>query len=155
MLDNTLNQPTKFRAKNWVEINDESWGTYDEVDQIRLKTSMVRSSICDFSSACILVKATVTVANTEAAAANKFNERLIFKSYAVFVKCLSRINNTAVDDAKDIDLVMPMCNLVEYSDKYSKTSGILWQYCRDERAVDAIDAITDFKEANATRLLKR
>ena len=152
MLDNTLNQPTKFRAKNWVEINDESWGTYDEVDQIRLKASMVRSSICDFSSACILVKATVTVANTEAAAANKCNERLIFKSYAVFIKCLSRINNTAVDDAKDIDLVMPMCNLVEYSDKYSKTSGILWQYCRDEQAVDAI---TDFKEVNATKLLKR
>ena len=113
MLDNTLNQPTKFRAKNWAEINDESWGKYDEVDQIRLKTSMVRSRICDFSSACILVKATVTVAKSAAAAANKFNERLIFKSYAVFIKCLSKINNMAVDDAKDIDLVMPMCNLVE------------------------------------------
>ena len=67
LLDNTPNQPTKFRTKNWVEINDESHGTYNANSQIKFKTSTLRSSLCDYSDVCILVSATITVAHTGAA----------------------------------------------------------------------------------------
>ena len=76
LLDNILNQPTKFRTKNWVEINDQSRGMYNINSQIRFKTSMLRSSLCNYSDAYILVKGTITVANTAAAgaAANNANK---------------------------------------------------------------------------------
>ena len=64
LLDNTQNQPTEFRTKNWVEINDESCGTYNTNNQIRFKTSMLRTNLCDCSDSYILVKGTITVVNT-------------------------------------------------------------------------------------------
>ena len=129
MIDDTSNQPSKFRTKHWVEINDESRGTYNVNSQIKFKTTMLKSSFCDYSDAYILVKGTITVNNTAAADAdaNNTNKKVIFKNCALFTNCISEINNTQVDIAKYIDIVMPMYNL-EYSDNYSKTSGSLWQY---------------------------
>ena len=152
LLDNTPNQPTKFRTKNCVEINDKSRGTYNTNGQIRFKTSMLRSCLCDYSSAYILVKGTVTVANTAAADAdtNNTNKKFIFKICVPCTSCITKINNTQIDDAQYIDVVMPLCNLIEYSDNYSKTSGILFQYCRDVPAVDNNGAVTNFTEANVT-----
>ena len=85
----------------------------------------------DYNDAYILVKGTITVAPTTAAAPNKVNKNVIFKNCASFTKCISRINNTQVDDGHDIEVVIRMYQLIEYSDSYSKTSGILWQYCKD------------------------
>ena len=73
LLDKTPNQPSKFRTKNWVEINDESRGTYNTNRQIKFKTTMLKSSLCDYSDAYILVKGTITVSNTAAADANANN----------------------------------------------------------------------------------
>ena len=89
---------------------------------------MLKSSLYDYSDAYILVKGTITVNNTAAADAdaNNTNKKVIFKSCAPLTNCISGINNTRVDNAKDIDIVMPMYNLIEYSDNYSKTSGSLW-----------------------------
>ena len=128
LLDNTSNLPSKLKTKNWVEINDESQGTYNKDNQIRYKTSMLRSSLRDYSNAYTLVKETITVANTAAAAlaTNNLNKKVIFKNCAPFTNCISRINNTQVNDAHDIDVVMPMYNLIEYSDNYPNSSGILW-----------------------------
>ena len=64
MLDNTQNQPTEFRTKNWLQINDESCGTYNTNNQIRSKISMLRTNLCDCSDAYILVKGSITVVNT-------------------------------------------------------------------------------------------
>ena len=148
LLDNTPNQQTKFRIKNWVEINEKSHGTYNPNSQIRFKISILRSSLCDYSNACILVKGTITVVNTRTAAApNNVDKKVISKNCAPFTSCISRINNTQIDDAQYIDVVMPIYNLTEYSDNYSKTSGILFQFCRDVRAVDDDGQITDFTEA--------
>ena len=99
LLDNTSNQPSKFRTKNWVEINDESRGTYSVNRQINFKTSMLRSSLCDYSDAYRLVKGNITVHNTaaEGAAANNTNKKVIFKNCAPFTDCISKINNTQVD----------------------------------------------------------
>ena len=150
MLDNTPNQPTKFRTKVWIEINDESRGTYDTNSQIRFETSVLRSILCDYSDAFILVKGTITVANTAAADAdaNNTNKMVIFKNSIPFTTCLSRINNTQIDDTEYIDLVMPMYNLIEYSDNYSKTSGILFQFCRDVPVADDEGAVTDSTKDN-------
>ena len=152
LLDSASNQRSKFRIKNWVEINDESRGTYFVNRQINFKTSMLRSSLCDCSDAYILIKGNITVNNTaaEGAAANNTNKKVIFKNCAPFTDCISKINNTQVDNAKDIDIVMPMYNLIEYSDNYSKTSGSLWQYCKDIPAVNNNGDIVDFNGANAT-----
>ena len=94
---------------------------------------MLKSSLCDYSDAYILVKGTITINNTAAAdaAANSRNKKVIFKNCAPFTNCISEINNTQIDNAKDIDFVMPMYNLIEYSDNYAKTTGSLWQYSKD------------------------
>ena len=134
LLDNVSSQPFKFRARNWIEIKDESRGTYTG-NSIKFKTTMLRSNLFDFSDAYILVKGTITITgardNGAARQADERNKGIIFKNCAPFVKCISRINNTEIDNAKDIDIVMPMYNLIEYCDNYSKTSGSLWQYYKN------------------------
>ena len=113
---------------------------------------MLRISLCDYSDAYILVKGTIPVLNTSAARtdADNANKKVIFKNGAPFTGCISRKNNTQIDDDQYIDAVMLMYNLIEHSDNYSKTSGILFQYCRDVLAVDNNGAVTDFTEANVT-----
>ena len=152
LIDDASNQPSKFRTKNWVEINYESRGTYSVNSQIKFKTALLKSSLCDYSDAYILVKGTIAVNNTAVADAdaNNTNKKVIFKNCAPFTNCISEINNTQVDNAKDTDIVMPMYNLIEYSDNYSKTSGSLWQYCKDIPAVDNNNAIVNFAENNLT-----
>ena len=152
LIDDASNQLSKFRTKNWVEINDELRGTYSANSQIKFKTIMVKSSLCDYSCAYILAKGTITVNNTTVADvnANNTDKKVIFKNCAPFTNCKSEINNTQVDSAKDIDIVMHMYNLIECSDNYSKTSGSLWQCCLDIPAVDNNNAIVDFTENNLT-----
>ena len=128
LIDDASNQPSKFKTKNWLEINDESRGKYNVNSQIKFKTTMLKSSLCAYSDAYILVKGTITVNNTASANADadNTNKNVIFKNCAPFTNCISEINNGKVDNAKDIYIVMPMYNLIEYSDNYSKTSGSLW-----------------------------
>ena len=119
LLDNKPNQPSKFSAKNWVEIYDDSRGTYNTNSQIKFKTSMLKSSLCDYSDAYILVKETISVVNTADA-------EVIFKNCALFTDWISEISNTQIDNARDIDVVRAIYNLIEKSDNYSKISGSLW-----------------------------
>ena len=132
MLNDESNQPSKFRTRKWVEINDESRGTYTS-DNMKFKTTLLRYSLCDDAEAYILVNGRITITGAGAdSAARRADERdkgVTFKNCAPFTKCISRINNTDVDTARDIDIVMPMYNLIEYSDSYSKS---LWQYYKDE-----------------------
>ena len=125
MLNEESNKPSKFRTKNWVEINDGIRSAYCPNKQIRFKTAMLRSSLRDYSDAYILVKGNITVNNTAAAAAKNNNKNLIFKNCVPFTNCISKINNAQIDNAENIDIVMSMYNLIEYSDNYSKTSESL------------------------------
>ena len=117
LLNNESNKPSRFRTRNWVEINDEVRATYSYNKQIKFKKSMLRSSLCDYSDAYILVTGNITVNNTAAdgSAANNTNRKVIFKNCAPFTYCISKINNTQTDNAEHIDIVMPMYNLIEYS----------------------------------------
>ena len=114
---------------------------------------MLRSDLCDFSDAYIAVKGNITVIkktftandfvnlnNTDAIATatnnannNLFDgKKLVFKNNAPFINCISNINGIKIYNAEDLDVVMPMYNLFEYSKNYKKTTGSLWNYCRDE-----------------------
>ena len=152
LIDDASNQPSKFRRRNWVEINDESRGAYNVNSQIKVKTTMLKSSLCVYSDAYILVKGTISANNTAAAgaAANNTDKKVIFKNCAPFTNCISEINNTQIDNAKDIDIVMPIYNLIEYSDNYAKTTGSLWQYCKNIPALNANDEISRFTGGNTT-----
>ena len=135
MSESTTDNPSKFETRNWVKINDKSKGNYTN-SEIRFKTSMLRSDLCDYADSYILVKGTITItgAGNDAAArqADERDKGVTFKNCAPFTKCITRINNTDIDNAHDFDIVMPMYNLIEYTDNYSKTSGSLWQYYKND-----------------------
>ena len=137
LLGDESNKISKFKTRKWIEINDDSIGTYNPGSQIKFIATMIKSSLCDYSDAYIHVKGTITVNNTAAADANanNTNKKVIFKNCTPFTNCISEINNTDIDNAKNIDIVMPMYNLIEYSDNYSKTSGNSWQYTQEIPAV--------------------
>ena len=111
---------------------------------------MLRSSLCDYTDVYILVKGNITVNNTAAAGAdaNNNNKKVIFKTCAPFTNCISKINNELIDNAECIDIVLPMYNLIEYSDNYSKRSGSLWQYCKDIPTVNNNGNIVNFNGNN-------
>ena len=110
LVNDATNKSSKFRTKTWVEINDDIRHAYSLNKQIRFKTAMLRSSLCDCSDAYILVKGNISVNNTAAdgAAANNTNKKVIFKNCAPFTNCISKINNTQIDNAEYSDIVMPM-----------------------------------------------
>ena len=122
MLNDESNKPSTFRTGNWVEVNDDIRGAYSPNKQIRFKTAVPRSSLCDYSDAYILVKENISVNNTAvnntcSAAKNSTNKKVIFENCAPFTNCISKINNTQIDNAEFIDIVMPMYNLqyrIEY-----------------------------------------
>ena len=95
---------------------------------VKFKTTMLKSSLCDYGDAYILVKGIITVVDTSAAGAatNNTNKKVILKTCVPFTNCISKINNTQVDNVQDIDTVMPMYNLIEYSDNSLKTSRSIW-----------------------------
>ena len=110
----------------------------------------MKSNLCDYSDACILVKRIITVPNTAAGgvAVNNTNKKITFKNFAPFADCITEINNTQGDDDQKIDVVMSMYNLIEYSDACLKTSESLWQWYRDESALNANVEIIDFPANN-------
>ena len=114
LLNDESNKPSKFRTRNWVEINDESRGTYTSND-IKFKTTMLRSNLCDYADTYILVEGSIAITGAgdgyAAKRLDEINKGVIFKNCAPFTKCISRINNTGIDNAQDIDIVMPMYNV--------------------------------------------
>ena len=143
----------KFVTKKWIEVYGQSQGNYNVNEEIRIKTSMLRSDLCDFSDAYIVVKGNITVtkktftaddidapnntaANVTAASTannNAFGDKkLVFKNNAPFINCISKINGVKIDNAEVLNVVMPMYNLLEYSKNCRKTTGSSWNYYRDE-----------------------
>ena len=122
----------RFITKKWIEVHDQlgdSEDRYKPGKRIRFKTSMLRSDLCDFSDEYIVVKETITVTNP---GNNAYDQKLAFKNNAPFVSCVSKINHTLIDNAEDLDVVMPMYNLLQYSKNFSKITGSFWNYYRDE-----------------------
>ena len=112
----------RFVTKKWIEVYDQSEKNYNVNKEIRIKTPMLRSDLCDFSDAYIAVKGTITVTNPNNA---KRNKAVAFKNNVPFTNCITKINGIKIDNAEDLDVVMPMYNLLEYSKNYKKTTGSL------------------------------
>ena len=149
-----------FVTKKWIEVYDQSEGNYNVNKEIRIKTSMLRSDLCDFSDAYIFVKGNIFVTKktftandidapnntagnataTNNANNNAFGEKeLVFKNNAPFINCVSKINGVKIDNAEDLDVVMPIYNLLEYSKNYKKATGSLWNYYRDQPSSTTAD----------------
>ena len=135
----------RYVTKKWIEVFNQSEKNYNSNKEIRIKTPMLRSDLCDFSDAYIVVKGDITVTkktftaddfeapnNTAANATatnnannNAFGEKkLIFKNNAPFINCITKINGIKIDNAEDLDVVMPMYNLLEYSKNYKKQQEV-------------------------------
>ena len=131
LLGTTPDEMLRFITNKWVEVHDQSGRAddrYKPSKQLRFKTSKLRSDLCNFSDAYIVVKEKINVTRPN----NVYDKKLTFKNNAPFVSCISKINNTLVNNAEDLDIVMPMYNLFEYSKNYSKTTGSFWNYYWDE-----------------------
>ena len=100
----------RFVTKKWIEVYDQS-------------DSMLRSDLCNFSDAYIVVEGTITVINPDG---GKRNKGAAFKNNAPFINCISKTNGVQIDNAEDLDVVMLMYNLLEYSKNYRKTTGSMW-----------------------------
>ena len=139
--DNESEKLSTFITRKYIKVSSLS-NTYNENKSIRFKTPMLRSNLYDYSDAFILVKGTITVTapgvnNNADNIRDKRNRPLIFKNNAPFVSCITRINGKLIEDADDLDIVMSMYNLLEYSKNYRKTIGSLYNYYRDELSDDA------------------
>ena len=107
---------------------------YKPSKQIRFKTSMLRSDLCDFSDVYVVVKGTITV--TQTSNKSRKNRPLAFKNNAPFISSISKINNRLIDNVENLNVTMPMYNLIESSKNYRKTTDSLWDYYRDELTDD-------------------
>ena len=121
-VDSESENLSKFVTREYVKVNSLS-NMYNENKSIRFKTPMLRSGLCDYADAYILVNGTITAAGNQPR--EKKNRPLIFKNNAPFVSCITRINNELIEDVDDLNIVMPMYNLLEYSKNYRKTIGSL------------------------------
>ena len=133
--DNEFEQLSKFVTTEYVRVNSLS-NTFNENKSIRFKTSMLRSNLCDYSDAYILVKGTITVAGNNPR--DRQNRPVILKNNAPFVSCI--IN---------LDIVMPMYNLLEYTKNYRKTIGSLYNCYRDELTNDQNDDYASINVINS------
>ena len=117
MSSNKVTQPSKHRANNWVKIRDDVCRMYNTNIQIIFKTTMLKSSLCDYSDTYILVKGPIIIyrAETDSAArqADEITKQVIFTSCVPFTDCISKINNIQVDNAKELDVMMPMYKVIK------------------------------------------
>ena len=150
LLVDANNESPKFATRKWYVINDQNNTDYGEGNEdsttVKFETKVIKSSLCDYSDAYILVTGNITATGGDA------NTRVAFKNCAPFTKCITHINDEHVDNADNLDIIMPMYNLIEYSDNYSDTSGSLWQIKRDERRVKNAGNSDNISTANSRSL---
>ena len=136
LLGVTLDEIPRLITKKWVEVHDQSGSANDRYKpnkQMRFNTSMLKSDLWDYSDAYIVVKGDIILRKrTTRNFIDTRNRLLAFKNNAPFTNCISKINNVLIDNAEDLDIVMPMYNFLEYSKNYRKTTGSFWNYYRDK-----------------------
>ena len=131
ILDDADSESSKFPTRKWYVINDQKNTDYGEGNEddttVKFETKVIKSSLCDYSDPYILVTGNITATGGDA------NTRVAFKNCAPLTKCITHINDKHVDNADNFDIIMPMYNLIEYSDNYSDTSGSLWKFKRGKQ----------------------
>ena len=137
LLSDADNESSKFGTRKWYVINDQNNTDYGEGNEdsttVKFETKVIKSNLCDYSDAYILVTGNITATGLGS------NTRVPFKNCPPFTKCITHINDEHVDNADNLGIIMPMYNLIEYSDNYSGTSGSLWQLKRDEQNMSNVN----------------
>ena len=130
LLNDSDNESSRFAKRKLYIINDQNNGQYDrgnEIDStIKFETKVIKPNLCDYSDAYIIVTEDMKVAGVAA------DTNVAFKNCTPFTRCVTHINDEHVETAENLDIVMPMYNLIEYSDNYADSSGSLYQFKRDE-----------------------
>ena len=123
-------------TRKWNIVDDNSNLNYAAENEITCDTEILRSNLCDYNNAYILVTGGITVVATPAT-------QVAFKNCALFTKCITKVDGATIDDDEDLDLIMPMYNLIEYSSNYSETTRSLWFYSKDEATDFNADIVND------------
>ena len=130
LLNDSNNESSKFATRKWYIINDQNNGQCgrgsENESTIKFETKVIKSNLCDYSNAYILVTGDINFADAAA------NTNVAFKNCAPFTRCVTHINDENVETAENLDIITPMYNLIEYSDNYADSSGSLYQFKRDE-----------------------
>ena len=129
LLGNMPDQIPRFVTKKWVEIYDESGGTYNTNKGVRFKIRQLRNDLRDYNNNYLIVKGKINVTDPNIDA---YDKKLALKNNPPFFSCIFKINGHLIENAEDLNVAMPMYNLLYYSKDYRKTSGSLWNYYRDE-----------------------
>ena len=137
-MDDANANDSKFGTRKWNIVNDNSNSNYAAANEITFNTETLKSNLCDYNDSYILVTVDITIVAASAT-------QVAFKNCSPFTKCITKIDGTTIDDAEDLDLVMPMYNLIEYSSNYSETTGSLWFYSKDEATDFNADIVNDNK----------
>ena len=134
---------SKFVTRKWNILNDNSKASYDVANEIIYNAEVLKSSHCDYNNAYILGRGNITIKGHPLT-------QVTFKNCATFTKCITKIDGTTTDYPEDLYLVIPMCNLIEYSSNYFETTGSLWFYSKDE----ATDFNADIANTNYFKSFK-
>ena len=130
LLNDSDSESSKFATKKWYVINDQNNTEYAEGNEndsnTKFETKLIKSSVSDYSDAYVIVTGNILATNGNA------DNKVAFKNYAPFTRCVTHINNELVETAENLDVIMPLYNLIEYSGNYADTSGTLYQLKRDE-----------------------
>ena len=133
LLNGSDNESSKFAARKWYIINDQNNGEYGNGDEngstIKFETKVIKSTLCDYSDAYTLVEESITATGSDA------DTKVEFKNCAPFTRSVTQINDEHVETAENLDIIMPMYNLLEYSDNYADSSASLCQLKRDEQNI--------------------
>ena len=137
---------SKFVTRKWSIVNDNSMANYDVANENTCNTEVLKSNLCDYSDASILGGGDIPVTAARAT-------QVAFENCAQFTKCITKIYETTKDDAENLDLFMPMYNLIEYSSNYFETIGSLWFYSKDEatnlmQILETIITLYNFRNNN-------
>ena len=135
---NLLNEAndSKFVTRKWNIVNDNSKSNYDATNEITYNIEILKSNLCDYKHVYILVRDDSTPIAAPVT-------QVSFRNCAPFAKCITKIDETTIDDAVNLDLFIPMYKLIEYSSNYSETTRSLWFYSKDEATNFNVDIVND------------
>ena len=148
LLGHADNESSKSATRKWYVINDQNNPDYGEGNEgsttVKFETKITKSNLCNYSDAYIFVTGNIT------ATGGNVNTRVPFKNSPSYAKCITHINDEHVDNADNLDIIMPFYNLIEFSDNYSDTTGSLWQFKRDESPVKNAGNPHDVSKTNSS-----
>ena len=148
LLNDSDKESSKFATRKWYVINDQNNGQYtrgnDNDATIKFETKVIKTNLCDYSDAYILMTGDIKVADVAA------YTNVAFKNCAPFTRCVAHKNDEHVETAENLDIIMPMHNLIEYFDKYADSSGSLYQFKRDESPMSDAENPLNVASDNST-----